>query len=414
MEIPSYLAHKIANGLVAMKRVEPVTGAYGDVYKNIWHFRNTTTGNEWWDFTNENEVLTGVIYKTLNDAVKAMDALMKELVGDETMTTLSPITIYVNIATRKQFRSNKTEDYVKQGVEYSILYIGTKVMHVPKCVLAKDYIPLDDLIKVAEIPEPGGTTKPINHRDRIGKFYRNNNSGTYYVVKDWKESTGTFVYSVIGSGIEYNITLFALDAYYTEVPPVTHNMNRLAEDDKTETYIREILKRIEGTDTLREGLVETPARVAKAFGHWFKGYQVNVPELFKTFEDGSEGCDQMVVCRRIPFHSHCEHHMAAISGYVDVAYIPRNKIVGLSKMNRVVEAFAQRLQVQERMGNQIADAISDNLDCVGCGVRIVATHGCIESRGVCHQGGDTITLALRGVFRTEAETRAEFLSHCTA
>lgn len=414
MEMPSYLAHKIANGLVAMKRVEPVTGAYGDVYKNIWHFRNTTTGNEWWDFTNENEVLTGAVYKTLNDAVKGMDALLKELTGDEAMTTLNPIVVYVKLDTRKQYRCCKTEEYVNNGIDYAILHSSDEVLHVAKCVLAKDYIPLEDLVKVAEIPEPGGNIKPINHRDRIGKFYRNNNSGTYYVVKDWKESAGTFVYSVIGSGIEYNITLFALDAYYTEVPHVTHNLNRLAEDDKTETYIREILKRIEGTDTLREGLVETPARVAKAFGHWFKGYQVNVPELFKTFEDGSEGCDQMVVCRRIPFHSHCEHHMAAISGYVDVAYIPRNKIVGLSKMNRVVEAFAQRLQVQERMGNQIADAIIDNLDCVGCGVRIVATHGCIESRGVCHQGCDTITLALRGVFRTEAETRAEFLSHCTA
>lgn len=423
MEMPSYLAHKIANGLVAMKRVEPVTGAYGDVYKNIWHFRNTTTGNEWWDFTNENEVLTGVIYKTLKNAVKGMDALLKELTGDETMTTLSPITIYVNIATRKQFRSNKTEDYVKHGVEYSILYIGTKVMHVPKRALAKDYIPLEDLVKVAEIPEPGGIIKPetLVHdplMSRIGKFYRNNNSNKIYVVKGWDENHSQYIYCVVGSNLSFLVEPHTLDRYYTEVTPPTNwtvgNSKRLAEDDKTETYIREILKRIEGTDTLREGLVETPARVAKAFGHWFKGYQVNVPELFKTFEDGSEGCDQMVVCRRIPFHSHCEHHMAAISGYVDVAYIPRNKIVGLSKMNRVVEAFAQRLQVQERMGNQIADAINDNLDCVGCGVRIVATHGCIESRGVCHQGGDTITLALRGVFRTEAETRAEFLSHCTA
>lgn len=410
--MPSYLAHKIANGLVAMKRVEPVTGAYADVYKNIWHFRNTTTGNEWWDFTNENEVLTGAVYKTLNDAVKGMDALLKELTGDEAMTTLNPLVVYVKLDTRKQYRCCKTEEYANNGIDYAILHSSDEVLHVAKCVLAKDYIPLDDLVKVAEIPEPGGTTKPINHRDRIGKFYRNNNSGTYYVVKDWKESTGTFVYSVIGSGIEYNITLFALDAYYTEVPPVTHNMNRLAEDDKTETYIREILKRIEGTDTLREGLVETPARVAKAFGHWFGGYQVNVADLFKAFEDGAENCDEMVVVRDIPFYSHCEHHMAAIMGTATVGYIPNGKIVGLSKLNRVVDAFARRLQVQERLTTQIAEAIQEHLQPLGVGVRIQARHMCMESRGVCQSGHSTVTTKMTGVMRTNAEARHEFLDNC--
>lgn len=187
---------------------------------------------------------------------------------------------------------------------------------------------------------------------------------------------------------------------------------RLAEDDKTESYISEILKRIEGTDKLRPGLIETPERVAKAFGHWFGGYQVNVADLFKAFEDGAENCDEMVVVRDIPFYSHCEHHMAAIIGTATVGYIPNGKIVGLSKLNRVVDAFARRLQVQERLTTQIAEAIQKHLQPLGVGVRIQARHMCMESRGVCQSGHSTVTTKLTGVMKTNADTRHEFLDNC--
>lgn len=176
--------------------------------------------------------------------------------------------------------------------------------------------------------------------------------------------------------------------------------------------MEEILGIIEHGDThaeLRPGLLETPLRVAKAFEHWFGGYAVDIPALFKTFEDGAEGTDQMVTVCNIPFYSKCEHHMADIFGHATIAYIPNGKIVGLSKLNRVVDAFARRLQVQERLTTQIADAIQEHLDPVGVGVYVTARHMCVESRGVMHHCTNTVTTALRGVIRNEDAARAEFL-----
>lgn len=163
---------------------------------------------------------------------------------------------------------------------------------------------------------------------------------------------------------------------------------------------------------LRPGIQDTPSRVAKAMAHWFGGYDVDVPSLFKTFEDGAEGTDQMVTVVDIPFYSKCEHHMADIFGTVTVAYIPKGKIVGLSKLSRVVDAFARRLQVQERMTTQIADAIQEHLDPLGVGVFVRARHMCMESRGICQQGHHTVTTALRGAIKDEPQTRAEFLALC--
>ena len=177
----------------------------------------------------------------------------------------------------------------------------------------------------------------------------------------------------------------------------------------------EILGIIESGDSdaqLRPGLLETPTRVAKAFEHWFGGYAVDIPGLFKVFEDGAEGADQMVAVVRIPFYSKCEHHMADIFGHATVAYIPSGRIVGLSKLNRVVDAFARRLQVQERLTNNIADAIQEHLEPVGVGVYITARHMCMESRGVCQHGHHTVTTALRGAIKDEPQTRAEFLALC--
>lgn len=162
-------------------------------------------------------------------------------------------------------------------------------------------------------------------------------------------------------------------------------------------------------DETREGLRETPKRVAKAWAKWTSGYNVDVPSLLKVFKDGAEDADQMVLVRDIPVYSKCEHHLADIIGWADVAYIPNGKVVGLSKLSRVVDAFARRLQVQERMTNQIADALWDNLNPKGAAVRVRARHMCMESRGVCQQGHHTVTVALRGAFLEEHKTREEFM-----
>lgn len=165
-----------------------------------------------------------------------------------------------------------------------------------------------------------------------------------------------------------------------------------------------------GEDPKREGLKETPDRVAKAWRHWCSGYGKDPAAILKVFEDGAEGCDQMVVRKDIPLYSHCEHHMAAIIGSCTVAYIPQGKVVGLSKLDRLVDIFARRLQVQERLTNQIADALQEHLNPVGVGVWINARHLCVESRGVQHRNSDTITTALRGAIRDEPAARAEFLA----
>ncbi len=164
-----------------------------------------------------------------------------------------------------------------------------------------------------------------------------------------------------------------------------------------------------GEDPKRGGLLDTPKRVAKAWKHWASGYGVDIPALLKTFEDGADGCDEMVVVKDIPFYTHCEHHMAPFFGTATIAYIPDGRIVGLSKLPRVVNAFARRLQVQERLTNQIADAIQEHLQPKGVGVVIRARHLCMESRGIQQQGHYTITSALRGVMRESPEARAEFL-----
>lgn len=176
-----------------------------------------------------------------------------------------------------------------------------------------------------------------------------------------------------------------------------------------EDNVRRILQFV-GEDPSREGLLETPRRVSKAWEHWCNGYKTDIPALLKTFKDGANGCDEMVIVKNIPFYSHCEHHLAPFFGTATIAYIPSESIVGLSKLPRVVTAFAHRLQVQERLTNQIADALQENLKPKGVGVIISARHLCMESRGICQQGHSTITSALRGVIRELPEARAEFLN----
>lgn len=159
----------------------------------------------------------------------------------------------------------------------------------------------------------------------------------------------------------------------------------------------------------RGGLTETPERVARAWKFWTRGYDEDPKEIMKVFEDGGKDHDQMVLVKNIPVYSHCEHHLAAIFGVAHVGYIPTGKICGLSKLNRVVDCFARRLQVQERLTDQIANAIANTLDPRGVAVRLECRHMCMESRGVCQQGHSTITTALRGIFRTDAAAKGEFL-----
>jgi len=178
--------------------------------------------------------------------------------------------------------------------------------------------------------------------------------------------------------------------------------------ETVEMNMKRILQYI-GENPERQGLIETPHRVAKAWKHWAAGYNVDIASLFKCFEDGAEHYDGMVVVKDIPFYSHCEHHMAPFFGTATIAYIPDKKIVGLSKLSRVLQAFAQRLQVQERLTSQVAEALMANLAPKGVGVVIRARHLCMESRGICQQGHHTETTALRGVIYSERAARDEFL-----
>jgi GTP cyclohydrolase IA len=165
-----------------------------------------------------------------------------------------------------------------------------------------------------------------------------------------------------------------------------------------------------GEDVTRGGLVETPARMVKAWQFWTQGYQQSAAEILKTFEDGGENYDEMIHQRDIPFYSQCEHHLAPFFGTVTFAYIPGKRIVGLSKMNRLVDVFARRLQVQERLTVQVVNAFCEVLSPRGAAITIQARHLCMESRGVCQQGMTTTTSALRGVFKEQPAARAEFFS----
>lgn len=164
-----------------------------------------------------------------------------------------------------------------------------------------------------------------------------------------------------------------------------------------------------GEDPHREGLLETPQRVLRAWGEWTRGYTKDLDALFKTFEDGGEGYDEMVMVKDLPFYSHCEHHLAPFFGTATIAYLPNKRIVGLSKLGRVLDAFSKRLQVQERLTTQLADTIAGRLDARGVGVLLKARHLCMESRGLAQQGHTTTTSALRGCFR-DGKCRDEFLS----
>src|ERR1700689_2064945 len=172
----------------------------------------------------------------------------------------------------------------------------------------------------------------------------------------------------------------------------------------------ETLLRWTGDDPRREGLVDTPARVSRAFGDWFSGYGNGPAEQLKpTFEE-VEGYDDMVILKDIRFESHCEHHLAPIIGRAHVGYLPTHRVVGISKLARVVVAFARRLQVQEKMNAQIAHCIQTVLEPRGVAVVIEAAHQCMTTRGVHKTGVTMVTSSMLGDFRTNSDTRREFLN----
>jgi GTP cyclohydrolase I len=164
-----------------------------------------------------------------------------------------------------------------------------------------------------------------------------------------------------------------------------------------------------GDNPDRPGLIDTPKRVVDAYGEWFDGYDADpAKELGRTFED-VKGYDDMVLLRDIEVESHCEHHMAPFIGKAHVAYIPNEKVVGISKLARVVEIYSRRLQTQEVLTNQIADAIESNLAPQGVAILIDAEHQCMTTRGVHHRHVSTITTRFTGVFKTDAALKDRFL-----
>jgi GTP cyclohydrolase I len=179
--------------------------------------------------------------------------------------------------------------------------------------------------------------------------------------------------------------------------------------EKAEAAVRTLLEWI-GDDPEREGLVGTPSRVVRAYEDWFSGYKDDPLEfLRRTFRE-VDGYDEMIVLRDITFESHCEHHMAPIIGKVHIGYLPDRKVVGISKLARVVETFARRLQVQESLTAQIAHCIQDVLRPRGVGVVVEGVHQCMTTRGVRKYGVSMITSQLLGHFRSDPRTRAEFLT----
>ena len=179
--------------------------------------------------------------------------------------------------------------------------------------------------------------------------------------------------------------------------------------DEVEAAFRTII-RWAGDDPARDGLAKTPARVTRAFEEYFAGYAIDPAAVLSTTFAETDGYDEMIVLRGIPFESHCEHHMAPIIGRAWVAYVPTGRVVGISKLARVVEAYAKRLQIQEKMTAQIANTIQDVLRPQGVGVVLKANHHCLSSRGVHKHDTDMVTSRMLGCFRDNAITRQEFLA----
>ena len=195
------------------------------------------------------------------------------------------------------------------------------------------------------------------------------------------------------------------DANLAPEKPATAKPSRA----EAEAAVRTLL-RWAGDDPAREGLLDTPSRVVRAYEEWFSGYDADPEEILqRTFEE-VEGYDEMVVLRDIRFESFCEHHLAPIIGKAHIAYLPKNRVVGISKLARILEAYAKRLQIQEKMTAQIANLLDRVLQPRGVGVVIEAQHQCMTTRGVHKPGVALVTSRMLGAFRNDVETRREFLA----
>ncbi len=179
--------------------------------------------------------------------------------------------------------------------------------------------------------------------------------------------------------------------------------------DAAEEAVRTLI-RWAGDDPAREGLLDTPGRMVRAFEEYFEGYRLDPHEILRrTFEE-TNGYDEMVVLRDIEFLSHCEHHIAPIVGRAHIGYLPNQRVVGISKLARVVDVYARRLQIQEKLTTEIADAIERVMQPRGVGVVIEAVHHCMTTRGVRKEGVRMVTSRMLGTFRSDPKTRREFLS----
>ncbi|WLR94374.1 GTP cyclohydrolase I FolE [Shinella zoogloeoides] len=199
-----------------------------------------------------------------------------------------------------------------------------------------------------------------------------------------------------------------MDAIVTNFPRIDDQSDRPSQKEAEEAV--RVLLRWAGDDPQREGLLDTPARVAKSYRELFSGYDLAAEDVLgRTFEEVA-GYDDMVLVKDIPFFSHCEHHMVPIIGKAHVAYLPNGRVLGLSKIARVVEIFGRRLQTQETMTAQIARSIDETLNPRGVAVMIEAEHMCMAMRGIQKQGSTTLTTTFTGAFKTEPTEQVRFMT----
>ncbi len=192
-----------------------------------------------------------------------------------------------------------------------------------------------------------------------------------------------------------------------------HRESRVVSARPTRTQAEEAVRTLimwAGDDPEREGLVGTPDRVVRSYEEFYAGYAQDPEAILRTTFEEVEGYDEMVLLKDIPFESHCEHHMVPISGKAHIAYLPNNRVIGISKLARIVEAYAKRLQIQEKMTAQVANAINNVLHPKGVAVVVEGVHQCMTTRGVQKPGVSMVTSTMLGAFRDDASTRREFLA----
>ena len=244
-------------------------------------------------------------------------------------------------------------------------------------------------------------------------------SSQHIQVVDHPENATVIVDDIIDSGATKNRYLEAYfeKPFYALVenspewvvfPWEQREADSTALDSATDIPLR-LLQYI-GEDPKRGGLIETPKRYLKAWEHYTSGYGLDAKDILKTFDDGADNYDEMIIVKDIPIFSHCEHHLCPFFGVAHIAYIPDKSIVGLSKLVRLADIFMRRLQVQERLTVQIAEAIMTSLQPLGVGIVIDCVHTCMIGRGVQVQGANTITSSMLGVFKENIETRQEFMN----